>query len=208
MLVTGYMRVSTSDQAESGLGLAAQESAIRSACLQRGWDLEALDRDAGRGAGSLRGREGLSAALSRVEGGPGRALMVAKLDRLSRSMIDFAALMERSRRREWALVALDLGVDTTTPAGEVMANVMAAFAQYERRLIGQRTKDALAVKREEGVRLGRPRVMCEATRRRCHELRAQGLPLSRIADILTAEGVPTAHGGRRWYGSTVRAALK
>jgi DNA invertase Pin-like site-specific DNA recombinase len=205
--VTAYIRVSTSDQADSGLGLAAQEAIIRSACEQRGWSLAAVERDAGRGAGSMRGREGLTAALARVEQAPGRALMVAKLDRLSRSMIDFAALMERSRRRGWALVALDLGVDTTTPAGEVMANVMAAFAQYERRLIGQRTREALAVKRDQGVRLGRPRVMSDAARDRCRVLRAQGLPLAKIADQLTAEAVPTAHGGRRWYGSTVRAAL-
>jgi DNA invertase Pin-like site-specific DNA recombinase len=51
-------------------------------------------------------------------------------------------------------VALDLGVDTTTRAGEMIANVMVTFAQFERRLIGQRTRDALAVKRAEGVRLG------------------------------------------------------
>lgn len=63
--------------------------------------------------------------------------------------------MERARKSRWALVALDIGVDTTTPAGEMMANVLAVFAQFERRLIGQRTREALAVKRLQGVRLGR-----------------------------------------------------
>jgi Resolvase, N terminal domain len=67
----------------------------------------------------------------------------AKLDRLSRSLLDFASLMEDARREGWALVILDLGIDTTTPSGEMIANVMATFAQFERRLIGQRTKDAL-----------------------------------------------------------------
>ncbi len=52
--------------------------------------------------------------------------------------------MELSRSERWSLVALDLGVDTSNPAGEMMASVMASFAQYERRLIGQRTRDALA----------------------------------------------------------------
>jgi DNA invertase Pin-like site-specific DNA recombinase len=112
---------------------------------------------AGRGVSgrSMEGRTGLAAALEDVESGAADALVVAKLDRLSRSLLDFAALMERSRRDGWSLVALDLGVDTSTPSGEMMANVLAAFAQFERRLIGQRTKDALAVKRAQGVRLGR-----------------------------------------------------
>lgn len=91
-----------------------------------------------------------------LQRGDACTLVVSKLDRLSRSLVQFAELMERSRRKGWSLVALDLGVDTSTPAGEMMASVLASFAQYERRLIGQRTRDALAVKREQGVRLGRP----------------------------------------------------
>ena len=79
--------------------------------------------------------------------------MVAKLDRLSRSMLDFAALMNAAQKQGWALVALDLGVDTSTPYGEMMANVLATFAQFERRLISQRTKEALAQKRAAGVQL-------------------------------------------------------
>ena len=102
---------------------------------------------------------GLSEALRTIEGGEADALVVAKLDRLSRSLIDFAGLIERSRRRGWAIVVLDLGVDTTTPVGELVANVMAAVAQWERRAIGQRTREALAVRRAQGVRLGRPRAI-------------------------------------------------
>jgi DNA invertase Pin-like site-specific DNA recombinase len=89
-----------------------------------------------------------------LEAGQADALVVAKLDRLSRSVGDFAGLMDLARRQGWALIALDLGVDTTTPAGEMMANVMASFAQFERRVIAQRTKDALAQAKARGVRLG------------------------------------------------------
>ena len=71
-------------------------------------------------------------------------------------MLDFTALMATAQKQGWALVALDCAVDTTTPAGEAMANVLAMFAQFERRLISQRTREALAVKRSQGVRLGRP----------------------------------------------------
>jgi DNA invertase Pin-like site-specific DNA recombinase len=134
-------------------------------------------------------------------------LVVAKLDRLSRSLLDFSALMERSRKGRWALVALDLGVDTTTPSGEMMANVLAVFAHFERRLIGQRTKDALAVKRSEGVRLGRPPQLPESVRSRIRDLRKEQRSLASIAKELNREGVPTAQGGRAWYPSTVRAVI-
>ena len=67
--------------------------------------------------------------------------------------------MATAQKQGWALVALDCAVDTTTPAGEAMANVLATFAQFERRLISQRTREALAVKKAQGVRLGRPSTM-------------------------------------------------
>ena len=94
-------------------------------------------------------------------------LVVAKLDRISRSVQDFAWLLASARKGGWALICLDVGVDTTTPAGEMVANVMAAFAQYERRLIGQRTADGMAVKRANGSLkgpIGRPRQVPDAVR--------------------------------------------
>ena len=158
MRAVGYLRVSTEEQADSGAGLEAQRSAITLAATGRGWDHGHIHQDHASGK-SLNGRKGLEEAIEAIENGEADALMVAKLDRLSRSLMDFAGLMERSRRKGWALVALDLGVDTSTPSGEMMANVLAVFAQFERRMIGQRTKDALAVKRAQGVRLGRPTVL-------------------------------------------------
>lgn len=116
--------------------------------------------------------------------------------------------MEQSRKRGWALVALDLGVDTTTPSGEMMANVLAVFAQFERRLIGQRTREALAIKRRQGVRLGRPRVLSPETVSRIRRLRSRGTSLTLIAEWLNFQSIDTAHGGRRWYVSTVQAVLR
>jgi DNA invertase Pin-like site-specific DNA recombinase len=75
--------------------------------------------------------------------------VVSKLDRLSRSMLDFTGVMATAQKQNWALAALDCAVDTTTPAGEAMAHVLATFAQFERRLIGQRTRDALAAKKAQ-----------------------------------------------------------
>ena len=203
----GYVRVSTDEQADSGAGLEAQRRTIRAEVARRGWTLAALYEDAAVSGKSLTGRSQLQAALRAVEGGGSAALVVAKLDRLSRSLVDFASLMERSRRRGWSLVALDLGVDTTTPSGEMMANVLAVFAQFERRLIGQRTRDALAVRKAQGVKLGRFKGAPASVRDRIAQLRAEGESLSATARRLNDEGVPTAQGGRAWYASTVRAVL-
>lgn len=205
--VVAYVRVSTEEQADSGAGLAAQRSAIAAECARRGWNLAALFEDAGASGKSLSGRPGLSAALNELESGRASTLVVAKLDRLSRSLLDFSGLMERSRREGWSLVALDLGVDTTTPSGEMMANVLAVFAQFERRMIGQRTKDALAQKRQQGVRLGRPRSLSTDTARRVRALRRRGMTLDAIADRLNRQSVPTAAGGQRWHATGVRRAL-
>jgi DNA invertase Pin-like site-specific DNA recombinase len=204
--VVGYLRVSTSEQAESGAGLEAQREAIRAEAARREWTLMAIYEDTASGKSTL-GREGLMLAVEAVEHGEAAALVVAKLDRLSRSLIDFAALMERSRKKGWALVALDLGVDTTTPSGELMASVLAVFAQFERRLIGQRTRDALAVKRAAGVRLGRPPALPMTLVRRLDRERRDGATLQQIADRLNAEGIATAHGGVRWYRATVGKVL-
>jgi len=77
--------------------------------------------------------------------------VVSKLDRLSRSLLDFATLMDQAHREGWELVVLDLALDTTTPSGRLMANVMASFAEYERHLIGQRTSARCSSARRMGL---------------------------------------------------------
>jgi DNA invertase Pin-like site-specific DNA recombinase len=157
----GYVRVSTDEQERSGAGIEAQRAAITAELERRGWRLVGIEQDTATGKSTKR-RPGLAAALQQLAAGDADSLVVAKLDRLSRSLLDFASLVEQSRREGWSLVALDLGVDTTTPSGEMMANVLAVFAQFERRLIAQRTKDGLAAKREAGTLnrpIGRPRLL-------------------------------------------------
>lgn len=206
MRVIGYLRVSTTEQADSGAGIQAQRAAIEAEAARKDWDVTFVE-DAGFSAKCLK-RPGIAHALDLLARHEADALVVSKLDRLSRSMLDFAGLMDRSRLEGWALVALDLGVDTSTPAGEMMANVLATFSHFERRLIGQRTKDALAVKRDQGVQLGRPRQMDESTRALIAELREDGYSLRAIAAELTERGIPTAQEGRAWYASTVSAVLQ
>jgi DNA invertase Pin-like site-specific DNA recombinase len=179
--MVGYVRVSTGEQATSGLGLEHQRQAITEAALQRGVELVELFEDAGVSGSSL-DRPGLTAALETVTSGAADGLIVAKLDRLSRSLLDFAGLMDRSRREGWSLVALDLGVDTSSPQGELMASVLATFAQFERRLIGERTKSALQVKRDQGVQLGRPRSVQGDTVELLRRYRDDGMSFQAIAN--------------------------
>jgi len=206
MRVIGYVRVLTEEQAMSGAGLEAQRAAIAREARRRGWELVETIEDRGYSAKDLR-RPGVQEALRALEAGEAKALVVAKLDRLSRSMLDFASLMATAQKQHWALVALDVAVDTSTPAGEMLVNVLATFSQFERRLIGQRTKEALAAKKAQGVRLGRPPVLPQRVVRRIERERARGNSLQKIADALNAAAVPTAHGGARWHASTVRGVL-
>lgn len=206
MQVIGYVRVSTDEQRMSGAGLDAQRAAIASECRRRGWHLVEVFEDAGLSGKDLK-RPGVQAALETLSRGDASTLVVAKLDRLSRSMLDFAAIMARAQKQLWALVALDVNVDTTTPAGEAMAHVMATFAQFERRLIGQRTREALAVKRAQGVRLGRPPAISGELASRIRRERAAGKTLRQVAQELTEDGIPTPRGGREWRPSSIERVL-
>jgi len=205
MRVIAYVRVSTEEQANSRAGLEAQHSAIATEAERRGWTLLRVVEDAGYSAKDLK-RPGIRAALDAMKAGEADTLVVAKLDRLSRSMLDFAGLMATAQKQSWGLVALDVNVDTTTPSGEVMANVMAAFAQFERRLIGQRTREALAKRREAGVRLGRERIISAEVEQRVHQLRETGLSLRALAARLSEEGLYPPSGGV-WQPSTLQRIL-
>lgn len=206
-LALAYVRVSTDEQTESGASLDAQAAALIEAAERKGYRVEIV-REEGRSGKSLAGRPALSGALDRLRKGDAAALYAQRLDRLSRSVADFAHLLDLSKRQGWTVAVLDADVDTSTPSGEFLVNVLASAAQYERRIIGARTRDALAQRRREGVRLGRPsRLPAEVVARIVRE-RETGASLREIAATLTAEGIPTAHGGAAWHASTVRKVLQ
>ena len=110
MRVIGYVRVSTEEQGRSGLGLEAQAAAIRTACEQRVWELVAIERDVASG-GSRKKRPGLDNALAACRSRQVAGIVVAKLDRLSRSVVDAGGLLEEARKRGFNIVALDFGLD-------------------------------------------------------------------------------------------------
>lgn len=205
-LALAYVRVSTAEQATEGASLDAQAQALVEAAERKGFRVEVV-REEGKSGKALSGRPVLAAALERLRTGEAVALYAQRLDRLSRSVADFAHLLDRAKRQGWTVAVLDADVDTATPSGEFLVNVLASAAQYERRIIGARTRDALAQRRREGVRLGRPSQLPVPVVARIVAARAAGESLRAIATALTLEEVPTAHNGSSWHASTVAKVL-
>lgn len=201
MRAIGYTRVSTEEQGDSRAGLEAQESVIRGEVERRGWELIDLRSDVASGK-SMRRRDRLGETLRDLAAGRADVLVVAKLDRLSRSVLDFAGIMELAAKEGWSLAVLDLGVDTSTPNGELVANIVISIAQWERRIIGERTRAALKAVRARGTHVGRKSNVTDETLRTIRTLRLAGLSWQKIADALEASGVPTSQGGR-WHAATV-----
>ncbi len=199
--VVGYVRVSTREQADSRLGLDAQRRALAEEADRRGWELELIE-DAGYTA-RTDNRPGLRRTLAMLKRHEVDALVVYKLDRLSRSVQHFAEFLHLAQKQRWALVVLDLNIDMTTPNGRLVAHILAAVAQWESEMIGVRTADAMAEAKTRGARFGREGMAGADAVSRIRHLREQGWPFARIATALDAEAVPTPNGGQRWYGSTV-----
>jgi DNA invertase Pin-like site-specific DNA recombinase len=198
----GYCRVSTAEQGDSRAGLESQEATIRAEIERRGWELVEIRADVASGK-TLKHRPELARTLNDMRLGNADTLIVAKLDRLSRSVLDFAGVMETAQQQNWSLVVLDLGVDTTSTNGKLIAHIMIALAQWERELIGDRTRAALKMVRARGTKLGRPSGIKPDTRRTIRLLRDSGMSWGRIALALDKEKVPTGQGGQ-WHAATVR----
>lgn len=201
-----YTRVSTAEQADSGAGLAAQRAAIEREAAAKGWQVEWLC-DAGYSAKSVEDRPALVEALARLAAGDADVLCVNKLDRLSRSTYDFAGIVKGAQREGWSLAILDLGLDMTTPQGMMMAGVLSVFAEFERNLTAQRTRDGIRAKMAAGQRFGATRIVSQDVRDRIAAERKAGMTYRAIADRLNSENVPTAKGGQ-WYPMSVYQIAK
>jgi DNA invertase Pin-like site-specific DNA recombinase len=205
--VTGYCRVSTAEQAASGYSLRAQEHAIRDAVKRRGWELGEVVRDEGASGKSM-DRPGLIAALQAIAAGKSAGLVVSKLDRLSRSVVDFGSLLDWMAEAEATLVALDYDLDTSTPNGRMVATIIMAVAEWERETIALRTSVGLTAARGEGKPIGPPSVADRPElAKRIQRLRDRGLSLRAIADELNRAGVPTLRGGAEWRPSSIERIL-
>ena len=202
----GYLRVSTGRQAESGLGIEAQTTTIETWADYKHLTLDWIQDEAVSGNTAPHRRPGLSRALDRLEdpADPAQVLITAKLDRLGRDTRDILNLAERARTNNWRLVLLDIDIDSSTPAGGLMLTVMAAIAEFERRIISERTRRALAQLKAQGKTLGRPDGTPPEATARILELRAEGITYQGIADRLNSEGIPTSTGTGKWQPTTTR----
>ena len=209
MRVAGYIRVSSREQGDSGLSLAAQKGALSAAAaLREGWTLAHIAVEVAS-AGNTRKRPVLRNLLDDLDAGRYDALLVSRLDRLARSVGDFAAMLDRADRHGWTLVCLSPAVDMTEPYGKAMAGVAAVFAQLERELIAQRTREGLEIARARGTfKPGEHlRYSDPAGIARMRALRREGLSYDKVAAAMTAEGWPTRHGGA-WAGRTIYDVLR
>jgi DNA invertase Pin-like site-specific DNA recombinase len=199
----GYIRVSTAEQGLSGLGLKAQRKTIEDNCLSKGWELVEIFEDHGS-AKSMAGRPALAAAISAIEEGQGGCLVVAKLDRLSRSVLNFATLVARADEAGWSIAALDVGVNGAEPGGRLIQNIFLSVAQWEREILSNRTKAALA--QYEGT-LGRPRSIDPSTETRIVAMRRHGQTFDQIAATLNSEATLTPTG-KAWGKTHVRGVCQ
>ena len=205
----GYLRVSTSRQTESGLGIEAQTSTIETWSTYKQLRVDWIQDEAVSGNTAPDRRPGLSQALDRLEdpNDPAQVLITAKLDRLGRDTRDILNLAERARTNNWRLVLLDIDIDSSTPAGGLMLTVMAAIAEFERKVISERTRRALAELKAQGITLGRPdRTPPEATAR-ILDLRTTGHTYQQIADQLNTEQIPTSTGTGKWQPTITRRVV-
>jgi DNA invertase Pin-like site-specific DNA recombinase len=197
--MVGYTRVSTTGQADNGHSLSAQEAAIQSAAEQRGWKIHWVPDTA---SGKSMDRPGMDYALSLLKSGQAQGIVAAKLDRISRSVLDFANLLEQAQREGWNIVILDNGLDLSTPYGRLAVGILMQFAQFEREMISQRTKDGLAAAKGKGIVPGPKSKVSEDTVELIMQLRAQGWTLGRIAHKLTETGVELPSGRKGVWSAT------
>ena len=221
MKAIGYVRVSTDKQADFGVSLEVQMEKVRAMAVVQGAELVDVIVDAGESAKSLN-RPGMARLLSLVDAGAVDAVIIAKLDRLTRSVKDLAELLERFTRRGVSLVSVAESLDTGTAAGRLVLNIMTAVSQWEREAIGERTRDAMHHKRANGERVGTLPFGYHAAADSLHleadpaeqgilsrirELKAAGHTTRQIAAELNREG-STTRRGTAWRFQYVAEVLK
>jgi site-specific DNA recombinase len=208
MKAIGYVRVSTEKQADYGVSLEAQSEKVRAMAVVQGAELAEVIIDAGESAKNLN-RPGMARLLSLVNASAVDTVIIAKLDRLTRSVKDLAELLEQFTRRGVSLVSVAESLDTGTAAGRLVLNIMASVSQWEREAIGERTRDAMHHKRANGERVGTVpfgyRTAADGLHleadsaeqgilSRIRELRAAGHTIRQIADELSRQGFTTRRG--------------
>jgi len=228
MKAIGYTRVSTVEQADSGLGLEAQAERIKAYCALKGLYLAETITDAGVSGGKpLAQREGGERLVTAVKDRRVKAIIMLKLDRGFRDAGDCLNTVDQWEKAGIALHVIDLGgnaIDTTSAAGRFMLVVLAGAAEMERNLTRERTRSALAVKKANGERVGAipygydlapdgqtliPNGAEQAVIAEIRAMRLSGLKLQKIAASLTIRTIATKTGkSSRWTHQAVARILR
>jgi len=201
-----YTRVSTSEQGESGLGLDAQAAVCKDYCARNRLEIVEVTTEIQSGK-STRRRPVLAGALENLRKGDADVLIASNVSRLSRSIGDLVGLISEADKRGYSVVALDTGLDTSTPAGRMVFQMLGVAAEYERAMTSDRTKKALARAKAKGTQLGRRASLPIDVVKRISAERASGRTLAAIANGLNSEEVATGQGGLMWYPATVSKVL-
>jgi DNA invertase Pin-like site-specific DNA recombinase len=217
----GYARVSTRDQADNGHSLDAQRSKIEAYATLHDLELSEVIVDEGQSAKSL-DRPGMGRLLGLIRRQDVDVVVIAKLDRITRSVRDLGDLVERFQRSGVEFASVADNIDTTTASGRLVLNVMASVSQWEREAIGERTADALAHLRSNGKRISRfapfgyKQSGSDHWEEEPHEqeairlvlqLRDQGMSLRQIGAQLESQGFLNRRG-RRLGVSVIRCIIR
>lgn len=225
-----YARVSTESQADRGVSLADQEVRLKAYAAAIGAELVAVICEQASGRLSPDRRPELAKILSRVRAGEVDGVLVLRLDRLTRRMKDAVSLLDESSRKGWRLLSVQESLDTGSPVGRFVANLMASLAALEAEQVSERTRAGLAqVAREGRARSGRlpygwrnadgrekqkrgdrrrlvPHDGEQKTLRRMLSLNRKGLGACAVATRLNAAKVPS-RSGRPWTMGNTRSIL-
>ena len=216
----GYIRVSSADQADNGHSLSVQREKVELYAKLHGLELVAVIEDAGVSAKTL-DRPGLQRALAMLDQGEAGALLICKLDRLTRSVSDLGKLIEThfGEKGKAALMSVADSIDTRSAAGRLVLNVLASVSQWEREVIVERTVETMQALKTSGKVYSRPVMGFDAIDgklvpndaeqaliERISSMRSAGLSFGKIADTFNAEGVQTKRGGT-WASMTIKKIL-
>lgn len=231
----GYVRVSTEEQAQHGVSLAAQRDRLAAHSSAHGYELIAVEADEGMsGKIDPRKRPGLCRALDQIREGGADGLVFLKLDRLSRSVRDILKLADEAKRRGWHIASVAEHIDTSTASGKFTLGVLALLAEMERDQVSERTTMGMQQLAKEGrarsrflpfgyriegepdattLSPGEHRTLVEYGEemrilRRMFDLKRGGLGAQRIAKTLNAEGTLNPRSNREWSTPNVAGILR
>ena len=220
MKAIGYIRVSTDEQAREGVSLENQKAKIEAYCQLNDLELVGILEDAGKSGKDLN-REGMQALMDRIRGRSIDAVIVYKLDRLSRRVKDTLSLMDLIEKHSVAFHSITEKIDTKTAMGKFFLNIMASMNQWERDTIAERTRDALRLKIVKNERAGQVpygwrlaeggRMLQKDEEEQkaiavIKDRRGKGYSLRAICTELDQKGYRPA--GKRWHPQTVKRVLE